>query len=130
MQAIAALLFGLAVILVALTGLTAMLGAEKLRDGLARAAAGATVAALFLPYAARVLAGALDELGAGASAFTSGGIDHSAFASLFVVGHLGLAGAWVYARVGPPAFAENIARSRGRGRERVMPALEPEARDE
>jgi hypothetical protein len=63
MNALASLLFGLAVLLVAMTGLTAMFGADKARDALARAAAGVTVAALFLPYAGRVLTGAVGELG-------------------------------------------------------------------
>jgi len=126
MDAVAALLFGLAVLLVGMTGLSAMFGADKARDALARAAAGATVAALFLPYAGRVLAGAVGELGP--VSFGAGG--DGGLLGLVIAGHVGLAGAWAYAQLGPPAFIENIERARGRGRERVMPALEPEVRDE
>lgn len=129
MDALASLLFGLAVLLVAMTGLTAMFGADKARDALARAAAGVTVAALFLPYAGRVLTGAVGDLGSvGTVSFGTGG--DSGLIALAVVGHAALAAAWAYAQLGPPAFFENIERARGRGRERVMPALESEVRDE
>jgi hypothetical protein len=129
MNALASLLFGLAVLLVAMTGLTAMFGADKARDALARAAAGVTVAALFLPYAGRVLTGAVGDLGSLVSvSFGTGG--DSGLLGLVVAGHAGLGGAWAYAQFGPPAFIENIERARGRGRERVMPALESEVRDE
>jgi hypothetical protein len=129
MDALASLLFGLAVLLVAVMGLAAMFGADKARDALARAAAGATVAALFLPYAGRVLAGAVGELGSMVTVSFGAGGD-SGLIALVVAGHASLAGAWAYARLGPPAFIENIERARGRGRERVMPALESEVRDE
>ncbi len=129
METVASLLFGLAVLLVAMTGLTAMFGADKARDALARAAAGVTVAALFLPYAGHVLAGALGEVASMASVLFGAGGDGGLF-GLVVAGHVGFAGAWVYAQVGPLAFIENIERARGRGRERVMPALQAEVRDE
>lgn len=129
MDAVAALLFGLAVLLVGMTGLSAMFGADKARDALARAAAGATIAALFLPYAGRVLAGAVGELDPLAMVSFGAGGD-SGLLGLVVAGHVGLAGAWAYAQLGPPAFIENIERARGRGRERVMPALEREVPDE
>ncbi len=129
MDALASLLFGLAVLLVAMTGLTAMFGAEKARDALARAAAGVTVAALFLPYAGRLLTGAVGDLGSVATVSFGAGGD-SGLMAIAVAGHAGLAGAWAYAQLGPPAFIENIERARGRGRERVMPALESEVRDE
>ena len=129
MNVLASLLFGLALLLVAMTGVTAMFGADKARDALAHAAAGVTVAALFLPYAGRVLAGAVGELGSMATVSSDAGGD-SGLVALVVAGHAGLAGAWAYAQFGPPAFIENIERARGRGRERVMPALESEVRDE
>ena len=129
METLASLLFGLAVLLVAMTGLTAMFGADKARDALARAAAGVTVAALFLPYAGRALARAVGELGSMGPVSLGVGGD-GGLLGLVVAGHVGLAGAWVYAQVGPPAFIENIGRARGRGRERVMPALQAEVRDE
>lgn len=129
METVASVLFGLAVLLVAMTGVTAMFGADKARDALARAAAGVTVAALFLPYAGRVIASAFAELGSMASVSFGAGGD-GGLLGLVVAGHVGLAGAWVYAQVGPPAFIENIERARGRGRERVMPALQAEVRDE
>lgn len=129
MTAAASLLFGLAVLLVAMTGLTAIFGADKARDALARAAAGVTVAALFLPYAGRVLTGAVGDLGSVATDSYGTG-SYSGLMALAVAGHAGLAGAWAYAQLGPPAFIENIERARGRGRERVMPALESDVRDE
>lgn len=129
MNTLASLLFGLAVLLVALIGLTATFGADKARDALARAAAGVTVAALFLPYAGRVLMRAVGDLGSVATvSFGTGG--DGGLLALAVAGHAGLAGAWAYAQFGPPAFIENIERARGRGRERVMPALDSEVRDE
>lgn len=129
MNALASLLFGLAVLLVALIGLTATFGADKARDALARAAAGVTVAALFLPYAGRVLTGAVGDLGSVAT-FSLGTGGDGGLMALAIAGHAGLAGAWAYARLGPPTFVENIERARGRGRERVMPALDSEVRDE
>lgn len=125
MNALSSLLLGLAVLLVAMTGLTAMFGADKARDALASAAAGVTVAALFLPYAGRVFAGAVGELGAMARVSFGAGGDRGLL-GLVVAGHAGLAEAWAYAQFGPPTFIENIERARGRGRERVMPALEAE----
>jgi len=129
MDTLCALLFGLAVLLVAMTGLTATLGAEKLRDGFARAAAGATIAALTLRYASALAANTFKALlgplrdGAGMSV-------SPVFLGLFVLGHVGLACAWAYARFGPATVVENIERSRGRGRDRVMPALQAEVPNE
>jgi hypothetical protein len=129
-SAIASLCFGFAVVLVAMTGIAATLGAQKLRDGLGHCAAYATIAGMCVVYATPIVHGAIDYFYISYDTSSIRSIRMSAFTCAFVFGHVGFAAAWIYTRFGPLPVITNIERARGRGRERVMPALEPELRDD
>ena len=120
--AITSLAAGVAVIAIALVGFAAMVGADRIRDGLARVAVVGIATTIFIPYVARVFA--RTEIGG----FQLVGNNLEIWPAV-IVGYVGLLLAWVESRIGPPEFVANIERGRGRGRERVTPALE-RGRDE